>query len=51
MKNVSYLELDDPVNNFAIIRDPMYKYSHKAKNKFFEQPTLSFIFLWFAQNP
>ena len=50
-KHMSFLEIEDPEKEFAIIRDPMYKYSHKAKDTFFRQPTLSFIFLWFATNP
>lgn len=42
--------LDNPVISFDLIRDPMYKYSKKVQDKFFENPVLAFIFVWFAKN-
>lgn len=34
--------------DFSLCRDPMYKYSIKAKQRFFQVPELSFLFFWFA---
>jgi hypothetical protein len=28
----------------------MYKYSKEVKNRFFERPWFSFLFVWFARN-
>ena len=37
--------------NFTAIRDTMYKYSKKAEEKFFSQPILAFMFIYFALTP
>jgi hypothetical protein len=33
--------------DFSIVRDPMYKYSTEAKNRFFSDPWLAFFFHYF----
>lgn len=43
--------LQNPVVDFAIVREPMYKYSRNAQEKYFEYPTFSFLFAWFASSP
>jgi len=48
-KNDSYLQ--DPMISFAVVREPMYKYSKQAQERFFDHPTFAFLFLWFGQNP
>lgn len=40
--------LKNLIFDFSLIRDPMYKYSKKAQDKFFNTPILSFLFVWFA---
>ena len=44
-KNDEYLR--DPLIDFATVRDPMYKYSRQAQNKFFDYSTYAFLFAWF----
>ena len=34
----------------SIVRDPMYKYSKPAENRFFSVPQLSFLFVIYARN-
>ena len=34
--------------DFSTVRDTMYKYSKKAEDKFFAQPILAFLFIFFA---
>lgn len=36
--------------DFSIVRDPMYKYSKKAEDRFLSNAYLSFFFLFFAQS-
>ena len=40
--------LANPRVPFDTVRDTMYKYSHKAQERFFEQGAFSFLFIWFA---
>ena len=49
--NKSDDHLKDPLIDFAIIRDPMYKYSRQSQNKFFEYSTFAFLFAWFEARP
>ena len=35
---------------FSVVREPMYKYSRAAYDRFFEQPQLCFLFAFFARN-
>lgn len=46
-KNDSYLE-HTPVD-FSIVREPMYKYSRLAQDRFFQLPEFAFLFAIFAQ--
>jgi len=48
-KNDDFLK--DPVVDFATVREPMYKYSKQAQDKFFGLSTFAFLFAWFATNP
>lgn len=48
-KNDPYLA--DPVIDFTTVREPMYKYSRQAQEKFFDYPVYSFLFAWFATSP
>ena len=48
-KNDEYLR--DPLIDFATIREPMYKYSRQAQNKFFDFSTYAFLFAWFEARP
>ena len=48
-KNDEYLR--DPIIDFTIIREPMYKYSRHAQDKFFDYGTYAFLFAWFSTNP
>jgi hypothetical protein len=48
-KNDAFLQ--NPVVDFAIVREPMYKYSRTAQEKYFDYPTFSFLFAWFANSP
>eukprot|EP00347_Sterkiella_histriomuscorum_P014053 403362339 len=34
--------------DYEIIRDTMYRYSKKAKDRFLKEPILAFLFLWFS---
>lgn len=38
------------VCNFSMVRDTMYKYSKKAEDKFFAEPTLAFLFANFSSS-
>lgn len=38
----------EPIIDFTIIRDVMYKYSKKAQDRYFSQPVESFMFAAFA---
>ena len=51
LKNDDYLNIDHPLEVFAVVRDPMYKYSRFAQNDFFKRPSLAFLFLWYANSP
>lgn len=48
-KNDSYL--DNPIVDFTIVREPMYKYSKHSQERFFDLPTYAFLFRWFSQSP
>ena len=48
-KNDFYLQ--DPLVSFEVVREPMYKYSKQAQERFFEHPAFAFLFLWFGSNP
>lgn len=43
--------LADPLIDFATVREPMYKYSKQAQDKFFSLPTFTFLFAWFEASP
>ena len=43
--------LKDPLIDFSIVREPMYKYSRHAQDKFFDYATYAFLFAWFEANP
>ena len=44
-KNDEYLK--DPIIDFSIVREPMYKYSRHAQDKFFDYSTFAFLFAWY----
>lgn len=48
-KNDAFLQ--NPLVDFSVVREPMYKYSKTAQEKFFEYPTFAFLFVWFASSP
>ena len=48
-KNDPYLR--ECLTDFSIVREPMYKYSRQAQEKFFSYPTYAFLFAWFSQQP
>jgi hypothetical protein len=48
-KNDVYLQ--NPLVNFAIVREPMYKYSRTAQERYFEYSTFTFLFEWFSASP
>jgi len=48
-KNDDFLK--DPLIDFNIVREPMYKYSKQAQDKFFNLATYAFLFSWFESNP
>ena len=48
-KNDEFLK--DPIVDFNTVREPMYKYSKQAQDKFFNLSTFAFLFAWFATNP
>ena len=48
-KNDEYLK--DPLIDFTTVREPMYKYSRHAQDKFFDFATFAFLFAWFEANP
>ena len=39
--------LKSPLIDFAVVREPMYKYSRVAQDKFFDYATYAFMFAWF----
>jgi len=43
--------LKDTFIEFSIVRDPMYKYSCQAQEKFLNFPAYSFLLMWFAVSP
>lgn len=43
--------LADPLVDFSVVREPMYKYSQQAKDKFFNLSTYTFLFAWFEASP
>jgi hypothetical protein len=45
-KNDPYVDCR-PID-FEVIRDPMYKYSKVASQRFFDEPVLAFLFGWFS---
>jgi hypothetical protein len=47
-KNDCYLA--PPLIDYALIRDPLYKYSKQAQEAFFEVPVLTFLFGFFCNN-
>lgn len=48
-KNDEFLK--DPLIDFSIVREPMYKYSRHAQDKFFDYATYAFLFAWFEAKP
>lgn len=48
-KNDDFLK--DPLVDFAIVRDTMYKYSKQAQDNFFSISVFAFLFAWFAASP
>lgn len=36
--------------DFGVVREPMYKYSKVAQERFFEHPTFAFLFAWFSKD-
>ena len=38
----------EPGVPYEVVRAPSYKYSDDAKDKFFQQPELAFLFVFFA---
>jgi len=48
-KNDEFLK--DRLIDFTIVREPMYKYSRNAQDKFFDYATFAFLFAWFEANP
>ena len=48
-KNDEFLK--DPLIDFSIVREPMYKYSRHAQDKFFDYATFAFLFAWFEASP
>ena len=48
-KNDAFLK--DPLVDFTVVREPMYKYSKTAQETFFDNPTFAFLFAWFAYSP
>lgn len=48
-KNDEYLA--HPLVDFAVVREPMYKYSRHAQEKFFDFSPYAFLFAWFAHAP
>jgi len=46
--NKDHEVLANPVIPFDSIRDTAYKFSERAKDKFFEQPLLAFMFAWYG---
>ena len=41
----------DPLVDFSIVREPMYKYSKQAQDRFFSLSTYTFLFAWFTEAP
>jgi|LauGreDrversion4_2_1035121.scaffolds.fasta_scaffold265622_1 hypothetical protein len=41
----------NPIINFDVIRDPMYRFSRSAEKKFLSVPVLSYLLAWFAKSP
>jgi len=41
----------NPVINFDVIRDPMYRFSRTAENKYLSVPVLCYLLAWFAKSP
>ena len=48
-KNDEFLK--DPFIDFSIVREPMYKYSKQAQDRFFDHSTFAFMFAWLEANP
>ena len=48
-KNDDYLK--DPLIDFSTVREPMYKYSRHAQDKFFDYCSYAFLFAWYQANP
>lgn len=48
-KNDDFMQ--DPLVDFTIVREPMYKYSKQAQETFFSLSTFAFLFAWFAACP
>lgn len=41
--------LSNPIVDFTVVRDPMYKYSKIVQDRFFNHPTFAFLFTWFTR--
>ena len=48
-KNDAFLQ--NQLVDFAIVREPMYKYSKHAQEAFFDISTFAFLFVWFVADP
>lgn len=48
-KNDEFLK--NPLVDFGVVREPMYNYSKRAKDNFFNMSTYAFIFAWFEASP
>lgn len=48
-KNDDFLK--DTLIDFSIVREPMYKYSKQAQDKFFNFATFAFLFRWYEASP
>lgn len=47
-KNDAFMR--DPLVDFTVVRDPMYKYSKQTQDKFFSFATYAFLFAWFQKS-
>lgn len=48
-KNDDFLK--DPLVDFSVVREPMYKYSKQAQDSFFSLSTFAFLYSWFESCP
>ena len=48
-KNDDFLK--NPMVDFSVVRDPMYKFSQEAQDVFFNESVFAFLFAWFQAKP